>query len=450
MTRVLAIDDEPDILAIVEGVLSANGHYPIVTADPREAVTLAVSHQAEVIVLDVSMPELSGFETLEALRSNPQTSGLPILFLSALGNSEHKIRGLRKGADDYLAKPFAGDELVLRIEILAARTQRRGMAVSCSTAHELDLAVQDGDFRSNKIYLGRYQALEVIGQGGMGLVLRGWDPTLRRHVALKTVRLDKLGGGPNSGDRFVAQLTQEATALARFNHPNIVGVHDAGVGEDVAFVVMELVVGVSLMDVLFEEHLKIGQSAHLVISIANALAAAHAHEITHRDVKPGNILLSYEGAVKVTDFGLADTMGSLAEQHKIFGTPGYVPPEVFLGLPFGPHGDVFALGAVLYRCLTGSPAFWGDSLPKLLANNLAAQPVPPKEVRDDIPTDLSILAMDMLSKEPDQRPSATEVQDRLADMQLVDPGWDALRLRSCKRTSRQSSTFSATMIDLPQ
>ncbi len=449
MSRVLVIDDEPDILAIVEAVLAVHGHEPCITTDPGLAVSLAIEHAVDAVVLDVNMPKHSGFETLDALRADPLTADLPILFLSAQGNSEHKIRGLRHGADDYLAKPFVGDELLLRVERLCQRT-RRGESVIGFQQERLEHALYTGDFESKQVHFGRYRALEVIGRGGMGIVLRAWDPTLQRPVALKTVGLDRFGVGPESGLEFVSQLIREGAALARFNHPNIVGVYDAGVDSQVGFVVMELVEGVSLMDLVRDRQLEADQVVHLGLAIARALATAHENGITHRDVKPGNVLLSYQGAIKVTDFGLAETVESLAQDFQLFGTPGFVPPECLLGERHEPPGDVFGLGAVLYRCATGKPAFVGGALPELLASNLAAQPVPPKEIRPNLPTELSDLIVSMMDANPTARPSAVEVEQALSQPAATALEWDPTVLRECRPAEDSGQAYSAKLIDTRQ
>ncbi len=452
MSRVLVIDDESDILAIVEAVLAVNGHEPWITTDPGLAVPLAIEHAVDAVVLDVNMPQRSGFETLDALRSHPGTANVPILFLSALGNSEHKIRGLRRGADDYLAKPFVGDELLLRIERLCQRT-RRVAALNGGRQELLEHALHTGDFESKQIYFGRYQAQEVIGRGGMGVILRAWDPTLQRPVALKTVGLDKLGVGPDSGIEFVSQLIREGAALAQFNHPNIVAVYDAGVDGDVGFMVMELVEGVSLLDLAHTRDIEPDQVIHLGIAISRALATAHQHGITHRDVKPGNVLLGYGGAIKVSDFGLAQTVESLAQNGRLFGTPGFLPPECLLGERHEPPGDIFGLGAVLYLCATGRSVFTGQTLRDLLASNLAAQPVAPDKIRPQLPAALSGLIVDLLTADPTARPTAVEVEQCLSRMVSIESSWEPAVLRECKPATGSASSraaYSADLIDTRQ
>ena len=412
MARVLAIDDDLDILAVVEGALEIGGHLVVTSSEPETAIDLAVEHDIEVIVLDVNMPGLSGFETLEALRADPRTTDLPILFLSALGDSKHRIRGLRSGADDYLAKPFEPDELALRVERLLARLHRAGLTQG-SDPERVEDALSSGVFRPGALYFGRYQALEMLAEGAMGVVFRGWDPRLKRPVALKTLRLGGLADQVDSRPAL-SHLIHEASTLARFSHPNIVAVYDAGSANEIAFIVMELVDGISLQLQLLLGPLSPAQTVKLGSAIASALASAHDHGIVHRDIKPGNILLGHGGVVKVSDFGLADLVTSLnTDSRRIFGTPGYVPPESFLSEAHTPAGDLFSLGAVLYKCVTGSPAFTGADERELLTNNLLAEVTSPLDARAEIPVDMSRLVVSLLSRDPAARPSAGETLERL-------------------------------------
>jgi serine/threonine-protein kinase len=186
----------------------------------------------------------------------------------------------------------------------------------------------------------------------MGTVFRGWDPRLKRAVALKTLHsgalADVLAVPPT-------RLIEEAAMAARFNHPHIVAVYDVEDAPEAPFVVMELVQGVSLHQRLRFGRLGAASVGPLLAAVAKALAAAHAEGVLHRDVKPGNILLGRDGAIKLTDFGIAGAVASIVRQSgKIFGTPGYVPPEVLGGEPADASADLFALGVVARRCLSGA------------------------------------------------------------------------------------------------
>ncbi len=410
MAKVLAVDDDHDLLDILRRALEAAGHQTAVCADPRETVSKAIEHDADIILLDVTMPQQSGFEVIESLRDHPQTSALPVLFLSGKTSSEDRIRGLKLGGDDYLVKPFALEELVLRVERLTARS-RLGRAEVTPT-RTLKEAIALGDFHSSEVFLGRYRAHDLFGEGASGVVLRGWDPTLRRSVALKTVRLDRIVGDVGPALR---RLLDEASMLARFNHPNIVAIYDAGASDDIAYIVMEAVEGSSLQTKLSQSgHLGAARTIEIGIAVARGLSVAHAASIVHRDVTPSNLLLGRTGTIKVTDFGLANLVDAVTVgDYKVQGTPGFVAPEVLVGGEPSPAADVFALGAVLYECVTAARAFVGENPRVVMRSTLAGPPVSPRVRQPETPPALSGLVIAMLSTRPNDRPSASDVEHRL-------------------------------------
>ena len=210
----------------------------------------------------------------------------------------------------------------------------------------------------DKVFLGRYQVIATIAEGGMGAVFKGWDPKLKRDVALKTIRVS--GETPAARAGKIQQLLHEAVTIARFSHPHIVSVFDVEDAPERAFIAMEFVDGLSLERYLAQQGaLTSKQVVPLGLGIARGLAAAHEHAVIHNDVKPANILLGYQGSIKVTDFGIAGAITAEAKEDIVYGTPGFVPPETIRGEGFDLRGDLFALGAVLYECLTGRRPFGG-------------------------------------------------------------------------------------------
>lgn len=409
----MIVDDDPDMLVLVEHVLVAEGHDVVSCSDPTQVANLAAEHGVDAVVLDVMMPELSGFDVLHALRNQPRVGGIPILFLSARSESKDRIRGLREGADDYLSKPFEPEELVLRIERLVVQ---RSTGDSGGPA-EMERSLVDRRV-VGQLYLGRYKALEVVGEGAMGLVFRGWDPRLKRPVALKTLRFDRLVG---DSDRMsmISRLLQEAVTIARLSHPNIVAVYDVEKGDETAFIAMEYVDGVSLSEYLNHRgHLSAAEVIPLALGIASGLAAAHEFQVLHHDVKPGNVLLGFNGSIKVTDFGVSQIGTTLAQKdEKVFGTPGYLPPETLLSLGYGEVGDLFGLGAILYQCLTGKPAIEGKNLQDLMSNTLYGERESLVDLVPGIPKPLAELVAALLEREPEDRPeSARAVVERLEAM----------------------------------
>jgi hypothetical protein len=274
-----------------------------------------------------------------------------------------------------------------------------------------------------KVFLGRYQVMEVAGEGAMGTVFRGWDPALKRPVALKTVRFDSTT--PERAEH-ATRLLQEAVAVAHFNHPNIVGIYDVQESPEVAFLSMEFVDGESL-DGYLARHPDpdVAEIIALGLGIARGLAAAHGRGILHRDIKPANVLLSHEGEIKIADFGISEMMTSLGpDPTMVFGTPGFIPPETLIGKGYSPAGDCFALGVTLYRLWTGRLPFSGENFTEVIQKTVAEPLVRPSALLGALPEPgkaLDALIVALLAKEPDQRPTAEEAVARLEAM-APEPG----------------------------
>lgn len=275
-----------------------------------------------------------------------------------------------------------------------------------------------------QIFLGRYQVIELLGSGAMGSVFRGWDPRLERAVALKTVRLGDLPSA-ESRAKQLHTLRREAITVARLNHPNIVAVYDVEDAVEAAFIAMELVDGASLESLFWTRgKLTPEEVIPLGAAIARGLAAAHEREILHRDVKPANLLLGRDGAIKITDFGISE-LASISERGgaAIFGTPGYIPPETLRGDGYGPKGDLFALGVVLYHALVGKRPFAGGTVRDVVRATLSDQPVPPSQRVQGMPEALDGLVLALLAREPDERPEsaaavASTLEGLAAEMRL--------------------------------
>ena len=258
---------------------------------------------------------------------------------------------------------------------------------------------------------GRYLLQEVLGRGGMATVWRGRDLRLQRAVAVKVLDL-----GVIVEASVWERLAREARTLARLAHPNIVGVHDFDVQDDTAYLVMELVQGPSLAVLLAQGKLPVGQAVRIAVGICDALAAAHDAGILHRDVKPGNLLIVADGGVKVCDFGLArpPVTAAMPDAATVDGTCEYLAPERVNGQPGDARGDLYALGCVVYAMLAGAPPFTGSDPAGVLRRHVHELPRPLGEVREDIPAGLDGLVVELLAKNPADRPdSAHTVRDRL-------------------------------------
>jgi Protein kinase domain len=255
------------------------------------------------------------------------------------------------------------------------------------------------------VFLGRYQVLEVVGQGGMGTVFRGWDPKLQRPVALKTIRLGDDVPAPERGN-LVESLIREAVTVAQFHHSNVVSVFDVEESGDSAFIAMEFVDGVSLDSQIDGRPLSIEQTLAVGLALGQALDAAHGAHVIHRDIKPANILISWDGTVKVTDFGIAELLSALTDVSMVFGTPGYMAPELIGGRGSLPAGDIFSAGVTLYQCLTGFAPFDRPGMKETLEATLRYVPPPPTAANPLTPLLLEKTVMRMLAKDPSERLSS--------------------------------------------
>ncbi len=275
--------------------------------------------------------------------------------------------------------------------------------------------------------LGRFRVLEVLGIGGMGIVLRAHDPDLRREIALKVMRAE-FADNPAARERFL----NEARAMAAVKDDHVITIHDVGTINAMPFMAMELLHGQALHHRLERcQRLPWPEVVQIGIETARGLAAAHARGLIHRDIKPSNLFLEerpgagpveWRERVMILDFGLVREIAcdqSLSPEGTVMGTPAYMAPEQARGEPVDGRTDLFSLGCVLYELVTGRKPFEGRDAFQILLQIANHQPTPPLRLNQEMPGTLSRLIEEMLAKERDQRPaSAPEVISRLLAIDL--------------------------------
>jgi len=402
--RVLIVDDDAAIRVALVAALD-DGSMDVAQASSAEDAIRVLDERGapDVVLTDLRMQGLDGLDLLRMVRERAPDS--KVVMMTAYHDVGTAVTSMREGAADFLCKPF--DLPTLR-EVLGRLLGRGDIGSSRDGGHASVGAGNDG--RPTRwgepvphILADRYELEIEVGRGAMARVFRARDPRHDRHVAVKVLRPEvavSIGT-----ERFL----REIQIAARLHHPHILTLIDSGEWNGSPYFVMPFVEGASLRRRLDEEgRLPIPRAAALLRDVAEALAAAHAVGIVHRDVKPENVLLSGRHAW-VSDFGVARALWDAAGARDTtigaaIGTPAYMAPEQGAGAGDVDHrADVYALGIVAYELLAGRPPFSGRSARAILTSHLVDEPPPLRERRPDIHPGLEKAVMGCLAKPPEKR-----------------------------------------------
>jgi protein kinase-like protein len=283
--------------------------------------------------------------------------------------------------------------------------------------------------------IGRYEILEEIGRGSMGVVYRARDPRIGRIVALKCVAF-AFPLAPGEEDQFLTRFYEEARIAGRLSHPNIVTIHDVGTREadGAAFMAMEHVTGTNLQELLAGGgRLVFPQVATLARQAGEALDYSHGCGVIHRDIKPGNLVLTDGGQLKILDFGIARLASANATKPgRLLGTPNYMAPEQVTGLQVDGRADQFSLAVTLYHLLTGERPFTGESLTAISYQVVNITPPPPSKLNPAVPAGVDPVLARAMSKNPADRYAACV--EFAADLQEALLAWKEAADRDTPRT----------------
>lgn len=269
--------------------------------------------------------------------------------------------------------------------------------------------------------IDEYKIIGEIARGGMGIVYKAWDDSLKCHLALKTIR-----AGEFADEHHVERFRREAEATAKLRHPHIVQIHRVGQSEGLHYFTMDFVSGPTLSQMIRERPLTEDRIVRLTLEICDAIAYAHRQGILHRDLKPSNVLTDEDGRALVTDFGLAKRLeddSDLSHTGQALGTPSYMPPEQAIGRrdDVGVRSDVYSIGALLFHLLTGSPPFVGESFHAVIDQVLNEEVRPPRKLNPEISRDLDTICIKCMQKDPDQRYDS--VLELMADLERHSNGF---------------------------
>jgi serine/threonine protein kinase len=434
---IFIVDDNPNNLTLLSGILREAGYDVRAANSGRRALQILERQPSELVLLDIQMPEVDGYQVCRTLKESPELRQIPVIFVSALDDVFDKVKAFEVGGVDYVTKPYDAAEVLarvgaqLRLSRLQLELERRNAELQRKN-EELLVAQRKteqvfsalSEVLPGTVLADTYRIDAMIGEGGFGAVFRGFHLNLQRPVAVKVLRPTSAGLSTEGLERF----RLEGIAACRVDHPNAVDVLDFGVTPaGIAYLVMELLRGYSAEWLLQNRGvLPPGRCAEILVPVCEALAEAHNQGVVHRDVKPENIFLHQTKrgeVVKVVDFGLAKLFeesdadrSSLTIEGTILGTPNYMAPERVIGEPYDGKSDVYSIGVVLYRMLCGALpyAHTGTSNPYLSAlMHVTTPPRPLREVNPGVTTEAEKLTLRALAKVPANRPTAREMADEL-------------------------------------
>ena len=286
---------------------------------------------------------------------------------------------------------------------------------------------------------GRYEVLSKIGAGGMADVYRGKDCMLNRHVAIKVLKKEY-----REDENFVKKFRSEAQAAAGLMNPNIVNVYDVGEDRGLYYMVMELVEGITLKDYIMKKgRLSNREVISIAIQMCTGIAAAHAHKIIHRDIKPQNIMISKDGKVKVTDFGIARAVTSNTVNSSAMGSVHYVSPEQARGGYCDEKSDIYSVGITMYEMITGVVPFDGDTTVSVAMKHLQENMIPPSHKVPNVAPALEDIIMKCTQKSSERRYADVSLLMRDLKRALIDPEGDFVDL------SNSAKEFGETVMISP-
>ncbi len=414
MVNVLIIEDEPHIRDNIAQALAYEGFSILEAPNGLIGVQMAQQNTPDLIICDVMMPELDGYQVLSQLQADPTTAIIPFIFSTAKADRQSVRYGMQLGADDYLTKPFTTDELLgtIHTRLEKHRTATNAFQKVENQTQQISVAKR---YDNTKSLVGAtihgYQIVSKIGEGGTGTVYQAYQPAIGREVAIKVLRQKYA-----DNTEFIHRFQTEAELVARLEHPHIIPLYDYWYDEDGVYIVMRLLRGGSLRLALEQQGTwPLARTAYLLDQIANALSIAHTVGIIHRDMKPDNILMDEYGNAYLTDFGLAKNLVSgttaplsdddlqalmaaqedffkqqpystlyLSNQDLLNGTPAYISPEQIRFEPLSPQTDIYSMGVTLYEMLTGQQPYYG-TMGEIVVQHLQEKFPSLHRLRPDIP-----------------------------------------------------------------
>ena len=354
MKKILVIEDDLALLETLKSFLETENFEVITAADGEKGLEEASREIVDLIVLDLGLPRIDGFEVCRRIRA--QGNMTPVIMLSGEKKDElDKATGLDVGADDYVVKPFGIKEFLSRINAVLRRTkpkveERRESYVPTRTLEIIPITLKKGS-----TIAGRYEVLEELGSGGMGRVFRVADKKIGEEVALKV-----LNPAVAADKKTIERFRNELKIARKIAQRNVCRMFDLSDEKGMLYITMEYVPGEDLKSLLIKTgQLAVEKTISIARQVCEGLAEAHGMGVVHRDLKPQNIMIDKEENSRIMDFGIARSlrMKGITEAGTIVGTPEYMSPEQVEGQETDQRSDIYSLGVILYEMIAGKVPF---------------------------------------------------------------------------------------------
>ena len=400
MSQILVVEDDPVVASLISRSLAAQKHEVRTAADGKEALDMLRVQPAAIVITDIRMPDIDGFEFVRALRRDPAIGGRPdIIFMSSHEDRATFRRAMQLGGCDFLVKPFKSGDLA---EAINTCIESRATRMAAGSAADLIQSAQQGTLPE----VAGYQIIRKLGEGADSEVFLADHLATKEHHALKLVKLAGTGvPTTETVNRFLAEYNM----LSRISHRNVARVYEHGLSGRFLYIGMEYLAGGDMRLDIAAGMTEL-QAQQRAAEIAAALSAIHAAGIVHRDLKPANILMRMTGEAVLADFGIAKQLHShlhLTQKDIAIGTPYYMSPEQATATAVDARSDLYGLGCLFFEMLTGKPPFLAPTGAEVLTQHLKA-PIP------RLPGHLSgrqRIIDRLLAKNPDDRyPNAEEAR----------------------------------------
>ncbi len=401
VAEILVIDDDGLFRMYTRALLEREGYAIEVAVDGDDGRRLLRERQFDLVICDYHMPGLNGSELFASERGRA-----PFVFTTSSESAEHEVECLRLGALDYLRKPLRDQVFLFRVQRALEKARQQGsgsVVVPAAAQPDPDSTPTVYEPPPSRRAVGDFVIERVLGRGGMGTVYLANQRSLARPVALKVLN-ESFDADEEVGMRFWS----EARTVAALDHPNIVRVYAVGTDAEkgTPFFAMEFLDGCTLAQLMRNRPPSLRTCIDICIAVARGLEAAWKQGLVHRDIKPGNIMLSEDGLIKILDFGVAkrtDAETQVTRTGTMIGTVEYMSPEQANGRPVDCRADLYSLGVVLYEMLAGAKPFEATDVASLLYLHGW---VPPRKVgayRREVPAELDEVIQRLMAKQRHDR-----------------------------------------------